>query len=111
MSFTISDNAKRTLTEWLDQLMTGQLGLDQLPSEIAAFYHLGHIHAIATQQERIDQLEHEAALLYVAAFNPREIATTVTQRMTTDEYRAYMQAEKQALNLLSHTPNTTTEGE
>ncbi|WGD37568.1 hypothetical protein [Lysinibacter sp. HNR] len=56
MAPRISTPASTTLTEWLDRLMTGQIGLQDLPPEVAAFYYLGHHHGTQTQQPLIDHL-------------------------------------------------------
>lgn len=57
-----------------EQLLHGEIGLQDLPPVVAAFYHLGATEPQLAAQARIRDLEHECDRLYLAVAHPKHRA-------------------------------------
>lgn len=62
----------QTLDQRLDELMKGQVLLQDLPLAVAAWFYAGEAYGRADRQLEIDLLEHEANILWMQAFTPKE---------------------------------------
>lgn len=66
-----------------EQLLMGEIGLQDLPAPLAAFFHLGAAEERARQAQRLQELEHECDRLYLALANPRDRAAELQRRLDT----------------------------
>lgn len=55
-----------------EQLQLGEIGLQDLPSPVAAFFYLGETSAKVTAREKIESFEQECDRYYLAAFTPAQ---------------------------------------
>ena len=82
---------EKPLDRTLWMMLEGQIGLHDLTPSLAGFYYAGHADGIGSLQARIAYLEHTADRLYVAAFNDRDLAKRIQQRMD-EHYRVKLDA-------------------
>lgn len=68
----ISKEANETLELWLTQLQEGQIQFADLPLSVSAWYFLGLAEGRASRQVEIERLQHEANILWMRAFTPKE---------------------------------------
>lgn len=64
-----------------DMLLMGEIGLQDLPAPLVAFFHLGTASERTVLAPQIRDLEHECDRLYLAAANPTERAADLQQRL------------------------------
>lgn len=64
-----------------DQLLHGEIGLQDLPPAVAAFYHLGATEPQLAAQARIRDLEYECDRLYLAVAHPKQRALELQNRL------------------------------
>jgi hypothetical protein len=86
MHLTISYIAARTLTNWLDQVMVGELKLWELPPQVAAIYFAGWSERDLKAQADAREHEHQLDRMYLAAFSPKDRSEEYQRRL--DEYFA-----------------------
>ena len=70
-----------TLEILIEQLIEGEIGLQDLPAPLAAFYHLGAAETRTSLEQQVRELTHECDRLYLAAAHPTERATILQQRL------------------------------
>lgn len=80
-TLTLGEETAQQLELWADQLLTGRIGIQDLPSAIAAFFHLGASDSKLALSKQIRELEHECDRLYLAATHPTERAAELQQRL------------------------------
>lgn len=64
-----------------DMLLMGEIGLQDIPAPLVAFFHLGAASERTVLAPQIRDLEHECDLLYLAAAHPTERAADLQQRL------------------------------
>ncbi|HEY5224961.1 MAG TPA: hypothetical protein VIJ18_18175 [Microbacteriaceae bacterium] len=77
----IGSTVEKSVDATLWKLVLGQIGLHDLTPALAAFWTLGHASGIASCRAQIARLENEADRLYVQAFNPKDRAKLIRERM------------------------------
>lgn len=75
-----------TLEILAEQLIEGEIGLQDLPAPLAAFYYLGAAEARTLHEQEIRDLTHECDRLYLAAAHPTTRAVLLQHRL--DEHFA-----------------------
>lgn len=70
-----------TLEILIEQLIEGEIGLQDLPAPLAAFYHLGAVEARTRHEQQMRELAHECDRLYLAAAHPAERAAILQHRL------------------------------
>ncbi|WP_458838481.1 hypothetical protein [Leucobacter sp. HY1910] len=78
---SISAAATVHLDAWFTALDRGELALWQLPPAVAQYVYMGEALGREPLLQQIRRLEHEADLLYLAAFSPRERAAQYRARL------------------------------